>query len=203
MNMPTRFLVAIALLLLSVFISPHASTASQLIVTEIETTASPSIGTENAPITIIAFIDYQCPDCKQFQLVIQQAVAKYAKNIHLIFKNFPLSFHGYAQNAALAALAANDQGKFWEFHVKLFENSPDLSNDVIQKIAQELRLDIDRFNRKMKSPEFKSLVKRDSLEGMRIGVLGTPTVYVNRKLLLDNSFPGLQKMIDSEIEHHK
>jgi protein-disulfide isomerase len=100
----------------------------------------------------------------------------------------------------LAALAANDQGKFWEFHVKLFENSPNLSYDVIQKIARELRLDIDRFNKKMKSTEFKSLIKRDSLEGRKIGITGTPTVYVNKKLLFDHSIKGLQEMIEAELK---
>jgi len=201
MKIPIRLIVMIAMLLLPVFISPCAKAAPQLMLGEnIEITNSPFIGAENSPITIIAFIDYQCPYCKQYELVIQQVVDKYANKIKLIFKHFPLPFHEFAKNAALASLAANDQGKFWEFHVKLFENSPNLCNEVIQKIAKELRLDIDRFNNKMKSPEFKLLVKNDSLEGMRVGIIGTPTVYVNKKLLLDHSFIGLQKMIESELK---
>jgi len=200
-EIPKISIAAIALLVISALIAPCAVAAPQLIVREnVETTNSPFIGSENSPIVIIAFIDYQCPYCRQFEPAIQRAVDTYENKIKLIFKNFPLSIHEFAQNAALAALAANDQGKFWEFHVKLFENSPNLSNDVIQKIAKELRLDMDRFNRKMKSPELKALVKRDTLEGLKIGLIGTPTVYVNNKLLLDHTFIGLQKMIDSELK---
>jgi len=94
---------------------------------------------------------------------------KYPKNVKLVVKNFPLASHKFAQKAATAALAANVQGKFWEFHSQLFKNYNVINDAKIQDIAKELSLDMEKFNKDMQSPAIKSLIGRDMDNGRQIG----------------------------------
>ena len=114
---------------------------------------------------------------------------KYPKEVKLVFKNFPLSKHKFAMKAAAAALAAKAQGRFWEFHYKLFENYRKLSDVKIQEIAKELGLDLERFKKDMKDPAIKKLIIRDVKNGQQIGVRSIPTVFINGKLLRNRRLP--------------
>ncbi len=117
----------------------------------------------------------------------------------LVFKNFPLDFHKISRKAAAATLAAHEQGKFLEFHEKVFANISILNDAKIQEIAKELKLDLERFNKKMQDPAVLELINRDVAEAQRIGVNSTPTIFVNGKPLKDRSLQGFQEMINMEL----
>jgi len=100
----------------------------------------------------------------------------------------------------MAALAANEQGKFWEFHHKLFENYKALNDSKIQDIAKQLSLDMEEFNRDMNSSVITDLINRDIKNGRQVGVRGTPTIFVNGKLLKKRDLGGFSEMIDAELK---
>lgn len=125
---------------------------------------------------------------------------KYPKDVKLVFKNFPLNKHLFAKKAAVAALAAKEQGKFWEFHDRLFVNFSSLNDEKIRAIAAELELDIGRFEKSMKNPEIMSVINNDIQEAASAGVRGTPTVFINGKLMKNRNLKGFQDMINSELE---
>jgi protein-disulfide isomerase len=125
---------------------------------------------------------------------------KYPDNVKLVIKNFPIPNHKFAYKAATAALAANMQGKFWEFHSKLFKNFHAINDAKIQDIAKELGLNMDKFNKDMQLPAIKSLIARDMNDGRQAGVRGTPTVFINGKKLRNRSLPGIYQMIEAELK---
>ena len=127
-------------------------------------------------------------------------LGKYPQEVKLGYKNFPLALHRFARKAAIAALAANKQGKFWEFHHKLFENHKTLDDGKIQEIAGGMGLDMERFNRDMRAPALEKLIIRDMKDGQRAGVRGIPTIFVNGKLLRNQSLQGLEEMIKAELK---
>ena len=125
---------------------------------------------------------------------------KYPKDVKVVFKNFPLSSHRYAFNAAAAALAAGRQGKFWEFHDRLFENYDKLSDQKIQEIAQTVGLNMEEFEKKRNDPAIRRKVDQDFSDGRQAGVRGTPTVFINGIRLRDRSLQGFQAAIDKQLQ---
>lgn len=128
---------------------------------------------------------------------------QYPSDVKLVPKNFPLSKHKFARKAAMAALAANNQGKFWDFHNLLFENYKSINDTKIKDIAIELGLDMEKFTKDRGSQAVKGLIARDINDAMRIGVRGTPSVFINGKVLRSRSLPGFKRMITAEIEKRK
>jgi protein-disulfide isomerase len=128
---------------------------------------------------------------------------RYSKEMKLVFKNFPLRNHKFARPAAMAALAANKQGKFWELHDQLYENYNRLSDQKIREIAQQVGLDMEEFDKDMKDSELKAIVERDFQEGARIGVRGIPTIFVNGRQLKNRSFQGFQVAIEKELARER
>jgi len=124
----------------------------------------------------------------------------YPENVKLVVKHFPLANHKYAHKAATAALAANVQGKFWEFHNKLFKNYDVINDAKIQDIAKELGIDMEKFNKDMLSPAIKSLIDRDMSNGREIGIRGTPTIFINGKALKNRSLQGIYQVIEAELK---
>jgi len=120
-------------------------------------------------------------------------------NVKLVIKHFPLSSHKFAKKAATAALAADKQGKFWEFHEQLFKNFRSLSDKKINDIAISLELNMEKFTADQKSPEIQALITRDIRNGQAVGVRGTPTIFLNGKRVKNRSVQNFQKMIDREI----
>ena len=110
-----------------------------------------------------------------------------------------LTYHDFSQKAVAAAYAAWDQGKFWEFHDRLFENQEVLNSAKVTAIAKELKLNLKRFNKKMEDPATQKLIDRDMADVDRLGITGTPTVYINGKLLEDLSLQGFQAAIEQEL----
>jgi protein-disulfide isomerase len=121
---------------------------------------------------------------------------KYPNEVKLVFKNFPLPNHKFALPAAIAALAANKQGKFWELHDQLYENYNRLSDQKIREIAQQVGLDMEKFDKDMQDPTLKAIVEWDSQEGKRAGIRGIPTIFVNGRQLRNRNF---QKAIEKEL----
>ena len=119
--------------------------------------------------------------------------------VKLAIKNFPLPNHKFARQAAVAALAADRQGKFWEFHDELYKNYSRLSEEKIQEIAQQLGLDTAKLDQDMKSPEINAIVEKDLRDGQEAGVRGIPTIFINGRLLRDRSFAGFQAAIEKEL----
>ena len=119
--------------------------------------------------------------------------------VKLAIKNFPLPNHKFARQAAVAALAANRQGKFWEFHDELYKNYSRLSEEKIQEIAQQVGLDAAKLDQDMKAPEINAIVENDLREGQNAGVRGIPTIFINGRLLRDRSFAGFQAAIEKEL----
>lgn len=125
-------------------------------------------------------------------------VEKNKDNVKLVFKNMPLQFHKMAVPAHKAAVAAGEQGKFWEFHDKLFELDK-LTNEAINKIAPELKLDMKKFTTDFNSPKITQKINKDLADAQAAGVTGTPTVFINGRKLQKKSLEGFQQMIDKEL----
>jgi protein-disulfide isomerase len=132
--------------------------------------------------------------------VFEQVLEKYPQDVKLVFKNFPLRNHKFAEKAAIAALAAGEQGKFWEFHDLLFKNYNKLSDQKIQEIAQAVGLNMEEYEKKKKDPAIERKVRQDFSEGRQAGVRGTPSIFINGIRLRDRSLNGFQAAIDKQLE---
>ena len=166
---------------------------------EISVDGSPFMGPENAPVTMVVFDDYECPYCAKMEAVFSQLLAKYPKELKLVIKQFPLRSHQNAREAAIAALAAHKQGKFWEFHSQLFANHADLSAQKLDEIAQSFGLDMAKFRKDLLSYDTLSMIVRDIREGQKLGVGGTPTLFLNGKLIKDHDFKTIDERIEREL----
>jgi predicted DsbA family dithiol-disulfide isomerase len=144
----------------------------------------PARGPENARITIIEFSDFECPFCKRADAVVKQVLAKYPNDVRVVYRHLPLvSIHPRAQPAAEASSCAGDQGKFWEFHDKLFENQKALQEEDLLGYATELGLDTDAFQACISSGTHRATVTSDAAAAEGAGVTGTPAFFVNGVLL--------------------
>ena len=132
--------------------------------------------------------------------LIQQVLDQYPHKVKVVIKNFPLSRHKFALKAALAAMAAKAQGKFWEFRRQLFENHQSLNDAKILEIAKSLGLDIPKFTKDMNSRSVRDFVTRDIVNGRQIGVRGTPTIFVNGKRVEIRTPFDLFTVIDTELK---
>ncbi len=128
---------------------------------------------------------------------------KFPKDVKLVIKQYPLPMHAYARKAAIAALAASKQGKFWEMHHELFANQNNLSDEKVEAIAKQLGLKMDKFNQDLKDPSIASLIDRDVSSAAQANVQGTPTIFVNGRLLVQRSLPGFQQAIEAELKRGK
>lgn len=125
---------------------------------------------------------------------------KYKDQLKIVIKHFPLTSHKFARKAAQASLAAHEQGKFWEFHAKLFENYQSINDEKIVQIAGELKLDIEKFQSDMNLPEIQHIINRDIQNGRRIGVRGTPTIFINGKQTIARNSDEFMEKIDFELK---
>jgi protein-disulfide isomerase len=135
--------------------------------------------------------------------LFRQVLEKYPDDVKLVVKHFPLKSHQMALKAALAAMAAKNQGKFWEFHSKLFENFRSLSDQKIEEIAKELNLDMQKFSSDQNSTALKTIIFRDIQNGQTVGVRGTPTLFINGKRVKSRSFQNISSLIEKELAKTK
>ena len=124
---------------------------------------------------------------------------KFPNDVKIVVKQFPLSSHRFAFKAAMAAMAAHNQGKFWEFHKTLLENHNAINEAKILSIAKELKLNLARFNADSKSPANRALVVIDHREGRKIGVTGTPSVFLNGRQVKSRELGSLIRLVAAEL----
>ena len=159
-------------------------------------------GPAGAKVTMVEFGDYQCPFCKRAESTVDLIRKTYGEQVRFVFRNFPLPFHKYADGAAEAAEAAAAQGKFWQFHDKLYEVSPKLDRASLEGYAQGLGLDLARFQKALDANAYKSFIYGQEQDGQQHGVGGTPTFFVNgRKISGAQPFSAFKTVLDEEIQH--
>jgi protein-disulfide isomerase len=122
------------------------------------------------------------------------------QNVKLVFKNFPLNNHEFAMKAAAAALAAESRGKFWEFHDLLFKNYNRINDEQIRTIALGLGFDVIEFESKMLDQAIQERIRQDMRDGSQAGVRGTPTVFINGKLVRKLTLQEFQMAVDKELK---
>lgn len=166
---------------------------------DINTAGSPFLGPENAPVTIVLFTDFECPYCRKIEPLIAEVHKRNPEKVKVVFKNMPLQFHKFADPAARAALAAGKQGKFWGFHDELFA-AEQLNHQVIEETAVKLGLDIEKWKKDMSSQEIRRMIYNDIKDAEKAGVTGTPTIFINGRLLKNRSLQGFQQLIDKELQ---
>lgn len=141
-------------------------------------------GSFTAPITLIEFSDFECPFCERHYPTLNKILSDYSGKVRLVYKHFPLGFHPNAQKAAEASECASEQGKFWEYHDKLFENQPSgYSLDKFKQWANESGLNSVQFDNCLDSGKYAQKVQSDFNEGQQKGVQGTPATFVNGQLV--------------------
>ena len=165
---------------------------------DIDIAGAPAKGPDNAPVTIIIFTDFQCPFCIRLEPLLDEIFEKNKDKVKMVFKNFPLPMHPMADPAHRAAWAAGKQGKFWEFHDRLFK-SPQLTPAVLDGIATDLGLNIEQFKADMESPAAKERMTKDMADGEKAAVTGTPTVFINGRKPQQRTPEFYQRMIDEEV----
>ncbi len=141
---------------------------------------APSKGPKDAKITIVIFSDFECPYCSQAHQQVEALQKQFgAQNIRVAYRHLPLSFHPNATPAAIASMAAHRQGKFWEYHDKLFANQEKLKAADFVRYAKELKLDVEKFQKDLKDPAIATAVQEDLKLSTKINVPGTPSFYIN------------------------
>jgi protein-disulfide isomerase len=163
---------------------------------------NPSLGPATAPITIIEFSDYQCPYCSQwYNQVYQRLMQTYPDKIRFVYRDFPLNnIHSEAEAAAEAADCAGEQGRYYDYHDKLFSGEVDLSSAAYTQYAQELGLNQVKFKDCMSSQRFKNEVTTDYQSATKLGVRSTPTFFINGIILIGaQPFESFQTVIDKEL----
>lgn len=166
---------------------------------------SPVKGNKDASVTIVEFVDFQCPFCARFQPPILEALKAYPKDVNYVLKNFPLSFHQEAKSAAKAAFAASEQGKYWEMVDVLLENGRSLGETKYEEFAKDLGLDVEKFkdDYAKKDAKWEKYIQADLSLAQKVNVRGTPTFYINGRKTRARDFNSLKKEIDQILSEKK
>ncbi len=167
---------------------------------EINIKGSPFTGWADAPVVMVVFTDYQCSYCGRLKPLLDQLIEKNKETLKIIIKNFPLPSHKFARKAASIALAADTYGKFWEIQEKLYKNTSQMDISLIQEIASDLKTTPDDLEKIMNSKEIQARIVRDILDAEKAGVRGTPTVFINGRIIKDRSLEGIQEIINKQLE---
>jgi len=166
--------------------------------------SDPTIGSATAPLTVVAFSEFQCPYCAKGTGVLQRILEEYGDDVRIVFKNFPLPFHKDAMLASEAALAAHAQGKFWEMHDLLFENQRSLGKESLLQYGKQLELDMTRFGTDLDSHMYRATVKRQVADGRNAGVRGTPNFFINGRVVKGAvPFDSMKSVLDEELARGK
>jgi predicted DsbA family dithiol-disulfide isomerase len=160
----------------------------------------PSLGATDAPVTIVAFSDYECPFCKRAEPAVKSVLESYAGKVRLVYREFPLPNHRHAQKASEAALCAHDQGKYWQMQEKLFANQSALAVEDLKTYARGVGLDSERFDRCLDAGDKRGDIEKSIRAGDAAGVSGTPAFFINgRPLSGAASIERFKEIIDAEL----
>jgi protein-disulfide isomerase len=154
------------------------------LVEDVPVGAAPVRGPARAPVTVVVYSDFECPFCQRSEATLRALSEQYGDRLRIAWKNHPLPMHANARAAAKAALAAGDQGKFWEYHDVLFAHQDALDPASLERYAADLGLDVERFRRAMAEGRTEAAIASDEAEGTRLGVTGTPLFFVNGRRII-------------------
>ena len=165
--------------------------------------AGPFIGAKKPKVTIVEWSDFQCPYCGRAEPTLRQILDTYKEEVRIVWRNEPLSFHPNAMPAAKAAMAAARQGndKFWKMHDLMFAHQTELSEANYEQWAQQIGLDLPRWKADKESPEIAALIGKDNDYGQAVGADGTPTFFINGKII-SGAMPleMFKSVIDEQIK---
>ncbi len=173
---------------------------------ELNNEGSPATGPEDAPITLVEFSDFECPFCGRFFPTYERIKQEYGDRLRIVFRQYPLrEIHPNAYGAALASLCAHEQGRFWEMHDLMFQEQDRLDRESLQQKAGRLGLDTERFNECMQSQRYAEQIQRDLQAGDRVGVDGTPALFVNGIPVPGGAVPYdvLANVIEEELSRQR
>src|SRR6185369_13727683 len=160
-------------------------------------------GNVNAGITLVEYGDFQCPYCRRAHPLVKRLLKEKGDELHFVFRNFPLSeIHPHAYISAVTAEAAGKQGKFWEMHDLIFENQNRLNANYLLSLVENIGLDLEQFAEDSNSDEVLNKLEADFESGVRSGVNGTPTFFLNgtRLLTYDETYESLADAVQHEFE---
>jgi protein-disulfide isomerase len=161
---------------------------------------APTRGSESAEITIVEWADFQCPFCVRVNPTLDQIEKEYGDKVRFAFMHLPLSMHAKARAAHQAAEAAHRQGKFWEMHDLIFASPKDLSPATYLRYANEMGLDIDRYNSDFSSTSVRKAIDGNLAAATKLGVSGTPSFFVNGRFLSGaQPYGSFARVIDEEL----
>jgi protein-disulfide isomerase len=167
---------------------------------KIDVAKAPSKGNLAAKVTLIEFADYECPHCKRLQPVLRQIMDEFHDDVKLYFKHYPLPQHTNARLAAEAAVAAQKQGRFWQFQDKLWDKQDELTPAAIEKLAKEAGLNFAQFRQDLDSQGVKDQVQKDRADGVAAGIQATPTLYIDGREYTDaRDTESLREWIKEEL----
>jgi protein-disulfide isomerase len=168
---------------------------------EVDLATAPAKGVSTAPVTIAEFAEFQCPFCQNVNATLRQIEETYQDRVRFVWKHLPLvNIHSHAMDAAVAAEAARKQDRFWQYHDKLFANQKRLEPDDLRRYAQELGMDLARFDRDREDPDLKTKVLEDMAQATALGVTSTPTFFINGRLVSGAMpFETFSTIIDEEL----
>ena len=162
----------------------------------------PFLGNPNAPVTVIELVDYECPFCERHhRQVLQELLSEYGDSIHYVTLNFPLtSIHPLAFKVSEAAECAHDQGRYWDYRDSIFDSSGPLDSKMLLNLAELIGLDDSKFTECIMSGSKGELVRRDIADGLRHGARGTPSFFINGKLITGaRPLDIFKEVIDAEL----
>jgi protein-disulfide isomerase len=161
----------------------------------------PTKGPATAPVTLVEFSDYQCPFCKRADPTVQEILKTYGDKVRFAYRDYPLSFHQRAMPASIAAHCAKDQNKYWEMHQNLMTEQGDLSDDDLKKRAGAVGLDAAAFGECYSTERHKTLIQAAFDDGVALGVTGTPSFFINGRMLVGaKPIEEFKAIIDEEIQ---
>ena len=161
---------------------------------------TPLRGNASASAYLVEFSDYQCPACGAYEPLVEDVMKQYGDKLTLAYRNFPLSQHEFAMEAAQAALAAKKQDKFWEYHDLLFANQDKFSSQEFTDLANQLELNMEQFKQDKDSQEVKDRIQKDVTAATTLHINATPTFFLNGKKLTPHSGQDFINLIEQAVK---
>lgn len=194
-------IIAISVVLIGIASVVLTKPAPALTVAEVMPKGAFTRGNPSAKVSLVEFSDFQCPACLAVKPTLDAVLSKHKDTLIFSYRHFPLDQHPFARKAAQTAEAAGAQGKFWEMYDLLFANQDKFSDTMFSDLAKQLSLDMEKFEKDMKSSELTNRVANDQADGTRFGVNSTPTFFLNGKKLNLSSFDDLTREVDAAVKN--
>jgi protein-disulfide isomerase len=183
--------------------TPQVAVIQFAVINTIEAGKSPVIGNVKAPVTVTAFLDYQCPYCAKIYPLLQELLKKYPNDVRLVIKQSPLAMHKFAEKASLAALAAAQQNKYEKVTELFFTNFTTLNDETIRKYVQDAGADMQKFDKDLAGPTVKEIMQQDQQAVQKARVHSVPTIYINGIAPKGRSIEVFSQMVDEQLKKKK